>query len=124
SGPPMSAFSAQDSGGPLVSLKSGMGGPPMSPFSAQDSGGPPVPHRRGHRIGFIGRLDPIKRIGDLLHAMTFLDTSVHLSIYGEGPERARIEQSIGSLGLENRVMLHGAVAGANTVLPQLDLLVL
>src|SRR5207253_3115731 len=57
-------------------------------------------------IGFIGRLDPIKRIGDLLEAMTKLQGRVHLNIFGDGPDRSRIESEIARLNLSKRVTLH------------------
>ena len=75
-------------------------------------------------IGFIGRLDSIKRIPDLLEAMKLLDDSVHLHIFGEGAERQHIEQTLLRLALGSRVTLHGAVAGAQSALAHSDLLVL
>lgn len=75
-------------------------------------------------IGFIGRLDPIKRVPDLLTAMTLLGPTVHLDIYGEGAERPRLEQLISSLRLSDRVTLHGAIARPQDALGRIDVLVL
>ncbi|HET6247914.1 MAG TPA: glycosyltransferase family 4 protein [Tepidisphaeraceae bacterium] len=79
---------------------------------------------RATEIGFIGRLDPIKRIGDLLQAMTFLDSAVHLHIFGEGAERTNIEETIARLKLHDRVTVHGVIADPAAALAQLDLLAL
>jgi glycosyltransferase involved in cell wall biosynthesis len=75
-------------------------------------------------IGFIGRLDPIKRIPDLLHAMTFLSPEIHLNIFGEGRERSHIESLIRQLNLSDRVKLRGSVARPQEALAGISLLVL
>ena len=83
------------------------------------------PRREVRSIGFIGRLDPVKRIPDLLAAMTRLDDeSLHLHLFGEGSERARIESEIARVRLQSRVTLHGAVARPQEALERIDLLVL
>ena len=46
------------------------------------------------RVGFIGRLDPIKRVTDLVQAAAVLGPRATLDIYGEGPDRAAIEREI------------------------------
>jgi len=74
-------------------------------------------------IGFLGRLDPIKRIPDLVEAMLDVPRA-HLHIFGEGPERAEIERTVIRLGLAARVTLHGAVARPQDALSQMRLLVL
>jgi glycosyltransferase involved in cell wall biosynthesis len=80
--------------------------------------------RSGHRVGFIGRLDPIKRIGDLIEAMGKLDAEATLDIFGAGGERDNLEALIGRLGLGSRVRLKGAVSGPRDALRDIDLLVL
>jgi glycosyltransferase involved in cell wall biosynthesis len=80
--------------------------------------------RSGRRVGFIGRLDPIKRLGDLVAAMAMVGADVSLDIYGEGVERAAIEAQINRLGLRGRVVLHGAASGPNEALAGMDVLVL
>ena len=75
-------------------------------------------------IGFIGRLDPVKRIPDLLHAVRLLAGNVHLHIFGEGPERPKIESMIRELGLSDAVTVHGAIARPQEALRQISLLVL
>lgn len=75
------------------------------------------------RVGFIGRLDPVKRVPALVAAMVPLSGS-QLHIFGEGPERARIEAEVARLGLAGRVTLHGAVARPHEALEKIDVLVL
>jgi glycosyltransferase involved in cell wall biosynthesis len=75
-------------------------------------------------IGFIGRLDLIKRIPDLLHAMSLLRDDVHLDIYGEGRERPHIEALIRQLNLSKRVTLHGSIARPQEAFAGMSLLVL
>jgi glycosyltransferase involved in cell wall biosynthesis len=75
-------------------------------------------------IGFIGRLDPIKCVPDLLHAVQLLAGRVHLHIFGEGADRPRIEEAIMRLGVASQVTLHGAIARPQEALRQIALLVL
>lgn len=75
-------------------------------------------------VGFIGRLDPVKRIPDLLAAMAALRIPAHLDIYGEGADRPRIEAAIENLRLRDRVTLHGSIASPWDALQRMNLLVL
>jgi len=77
-----------------------------------------------NRVAFIGRLDPIKRVPDLVNAMALLHTDIVLDIYGEGSRRGEIEATTARLGLQDRVILHGAVAGSAEALAKADVLVL
>jgi glycosyltransferase involved in cell wall biosynthesis len=76
------------------------------------------------RIGFIGRLDPIKRISDLVDAMSFLDNRFTLHIFGEGEDRQNIERQIAELNLQNQITMHGSTAKPQAAMQQIDLLVL
>jgi glycosyltransferase involved in cell wall biosynthesis len=78
----------------------------------------------GKRVGFIGRLDPIKRIDDLIAAVSLLKEDVTLDIYGEGSQRSQIELMVQRLDLGRRVTLHGAVTGAVDALAGIAVLVL
>jgi len=54
----------------------------------------PTRRPRGRRggaleIGFIGRLDPIKRLPDLIEAVKLLEEQARLHIFGDGAERVR-----------------------------------
>lgn len=75
-------------------------------------------------IGFIGRLDPIKRVPLLIEAMSKLEGRFHLDIYGEGEERGTIEQAIRRHRVDEIVTLHGAIAKPQAALENIDLLVL
>ena len=75
-------------------------------------------------IGFIGRLDPVKRLGDLVEAAGILGTAVRLDIFGEGSERPAIERLIAARGLGDRVILHGAIDRPEDALSQVGVLVL
>lgn len=77
-----------------------------------------------YRVGFIGRLDPIKRIPDLVRAIALLPADVELHVYGEGGERGRIEEEIRRAKVADRVVMHGAVARPQEALGKMDVLVL
>jgi glycosyltransferase involved in cell wall biosynthesis len=92
-----------------------------SPGTPEESeGGEKMPMR----IGFIGRLDPVKRIGDLLAATARLGARYRLDVFGEGAERGTIEAQIAALGLNGRVKLHGAISRPHKALAAMDVLVL
>jgi glycosyltransferase involved in cell wall biosynthesis len=61
----------------------------------------------------VGRLEPVKRISDLIGAMARLaqrpdDDGARLYIIGDGTQRAALEAQISSTGLQERVFLIGA----------------
>jgi glycosyltransferase involved in cell wall biosynthesis len=72
-------------------------------------------------IGFIGRLDPVKRIPDLIDAVLPLSDRVTLDIFGDGPERIRLERQINSTG---SIALRGTVRSPQEALARIGLLVL
>jgi glycosyltransferase involved in cell wall biosynthesis len=76
------------------------------------------------RVGFVGRLDPVKRIPDLISAMTHLPERYELSIFGEGSERSRLVSQIQAERLGDRVHLRGRVTRPHTALAQIDAMVL
>jgi glycosyltransferase involved in cell wall biosynthesis len=75
-------------------------------------------------IGFIGRLDPIKRIPDLLAALAIVEDRFSLHIFGDGEDRSRIESEIARLHLQNRVILHGTITDPKEALRTIDVLCL
>ena len=75
-------------------------------------------------IGFVGRLDPIKRIPDLLRSVAMLDGLVELHVFGTGSERGRIEAEVARLNIADRVWLHGAVARPQDAMDRIGTLVL
>ncbi|MFC8190874.1 glycosyltransferase [Cellulomonas sp. NPDC057328] len=60
---------------------------------------------------FVGRLDPEKRVGDLLSAFAAVasNTSAMLEIVGDGRSRRRLERRARTLGLSDAIAFHGAV---------------
>jgi glycosyltransferase involved in cell wall biosynthesis len=84
---------------------------------------PPV-DERPLPVGFIGRLDPIKRLPDLIRAVGFLRGRVRLHIFGEGRQRPELESLIRHFQLGEIVTLHGAVPRPQDALRQIGLLVL
>jgi glycogen(starch) synthase len=86
---------------------------------------PPAPYP----IGFVGRLDEVKRVPQLVRQLaairqTFPATPVHLHIFGEGDQRARVEDEIRGLRLSSHVTMHGRVDRPQEALRQIGLLVL
>jgi glycosyltransferase involved in cell wall biosynthesis len=86
-----------------------------------------VHENAGHTVvGFLGRLDPVKRVQDLIDAVgllrgTFFPTA-ELSIFGHGSERERLEERAKQ---KNAIVhFHGAVASPLDALSQVDVLVL
>lgn len=76
------------------------------------------------KLGFLGRLDPVKRVGDLLETVALLGRDVELHIFGDGAERERLHTRTHELSLSDRVVFHGSIARPQQALDQLDLLVL
>ena len=76
------------------------------------------------RVGFIGRLDPIKRIPDLVEAISILPTEYELAIYGSGREEARIRSCIERLKVTDRALLKGSVETPGKALADMDILAL
>jgi glycosyltransferase involved in cell wall biosynthesis len=75
-------------------------------------------------VAFIGRLDPVKRIGDLVTAVSLLFPPVYLDIYGGGSEWRSIQAAIESLDLQSRAFLHGPIENPAGALASTDVLVL
>jgi glycosyltransferase involved in cell wall biosynthesis len=84
---------------------------------------PAIFSRPWTRIGFIGRLDPVKRVSDLVRALALLERA-ELHVYGEGEDRRNIERAIHDADVEKRAILHGRILQPQDVLPMLDMLVL
>lgn len=80
----------------------------------------------GHRIVAAGRFDEQKGFDLLLDAVALLVNTlpVSLTILGEGPLRATLEDRIESLGLKGEVSMPGHVANPYAVFAQSDLFVL
>ena len=85
------------------------------------------PRQRVH-AGIVGRLAPIKRVDVFLRAAAWLQEAhpdmFYFSIYGEGPERERLEALTQELGLRDVVDFAGFKANMAAELAELDLLLL
>lgn len=82
------------------------------------------PARPVAAIGFLGRLDPVKRVQDVIRAMQHLDPSLRLSIFGDGPERIALSKIVEAHHLTGRVSFKGMVDSPQIALSQIDLLML
>jgi len=72
---------------------------------------PPSPkslENESNLLVFVGRLERIKGVFPLIEAMKQVPTRIHLTMIGEGSERAEIEQQIAAAGLQSRIRLLGA----------------
>lgn len=74
----------------------------------------------------IGRLCPFKGFDTLIHAFNILQKThpnLTLTIYGEGKERQKLEDLIGSLTLQDKVSLPGVIQNIHDALREADLFV-
>jgi len=79
------------------------------------------------RVGSVGRLVPAKDHVTLIRSFAMVSAAIpaaELHIVGDGPCRAAISQAADSLGIANRVFLHGASLDVPGFLSTLDLFVL
>ncbi|MFN5745138.1 MAG: glycosyltransferase family 4 protein [Methylococcaceae bacterium] len=80
-----------------------------------------------HTVVTLGRLHPLKGHRALIRSFSRIAQRYadwRLVIFGEGPERAVLEEQIAELGLEHRVYLPGTVDPSASVLLHADLFVL
>jgi glycosyltransferase involved in cell wall biosynthesis len=87
----------------------------------------PAAHLPRFRVGCVGRLVPAKDHVTLIRSMAMVSAAMpgaELHILGDGPCRAAISQTAESLGITNRVFLHGASLNVPGFLSTLDLFVL
>jgi poly(glycerol-phosphate) alpha-glucosyltransferase len=96
------------------------------PNFAHDTHGDPDTPRDPSHGAIIARLSPEKRVDHVVRALAQCpsDSSVHLDVYGEGPERNGIMGLIDDLGVRDRVTLHGHVDHAKRFLQDASFLVL
>ena len=87
-----------------------------------------APHARDadgtFRVGFVGRLDPVKRVPDLIEAIRLLPDYVRLEIFGDGAQRRAMEALVDRLGVRGRTTFHGTFADVRAAYAQVDALVL
>jgi glycosyltransferase involved in cell wall biosynthesis len=87
----------------------------------------PTSARPIFRVGSVGRLVPAKDHVTLIHSFAKVSAAIpaaELHILGDGPCRPAISQTAESLGIANRVFLHGAGLDVPGFLSTLDLFVL
>jgi glycosyltransferase involved in cell wall biosynthesis len=114
---------------PRILRARGFAGKPMSVIplgvdderfaAAEPSSLPGIP---SPRIGFIGRLEPVKGLDVLLDALQLLTTSASLVIAGEGSEKGRLMPRLRALGVH--VLPPVSYDNMPAVLRSLDVLVL
>jgi glycosyltransferase involved in cell wall biosynthesis len=78
-----------------------------------------VPVSRNRVILAVGRLDPVKRLDLLIrafHAVVPRLPGWSLALYGEGPQRAMLEDLIAELGLRDSVSLMGVTREPHAVM--------
>jgi glycosyltransferase involved in cell wall biosynthesis len=63
----------------------------------------------GDYVLFVGRLEPLKRAGLVVHALAACPTSVKLVIAGDGPLKAELMRQVDALDLSDRVSFRGWV---------------
>jgi glycosyltransferase involved in cell wall biosynthesis len=86
-------------------------------------------HRLGIRTdalvaGWVGRLSNEKGADVMLDALAESDPRWHLSIIGEGDDFDHLRQKAETLGISNRVLWHGPIANAGSLLTAFDAFVL
>jgi glycosyltransferase involved in cell wall biosynthesis len=87
----------------------------------------PATHLPRFRVGCVGRLVPAKDHITLIRSIAMLTAAMpemELHILGDGPCRAAISLTAESLGIANRVFLHGSSLNVSGFLSALDLFVL
>jgi glycosyltransferase involved in cell wall biosynthesis len=87
----------------------------------------PSTDRPTFRIGAVGRLVPAKDHVTLIRSFAIVSAAMPLAelhIVGDGPGRMALSETAASLGITNRVFLHGANLDVSGFLSTLDLFVL
>ncbi len=87
---------------------------------------PPVPQPADGAIGMIAFLDPVKGVDVFLEAAALIrdrDPTAHFVIAGDGPERDRLTDLAGRLGIGPAVRFLGSVPSAEIVFPELAIAV-
>lgn len=73
---------------------------------------PDFSQRRSNQIVFVGRLDEEKHLEDLLQAIPRIDPAldVHLTLVGDGDQKAKLVAQVAQLGIGDRVTFAGRVS--------------
>lgn len=77
-------------------------------------------------VGYVGRLGAEKRVDLLIRAMSVLEPShrVRAHVYGDGPDRQKLEQLASDLGIADRVLFKGEMDNVRSALASMDLFVM
>lgn len=75
-------------------------------------------------VGWVGRLSWEKGPDVMLEALALTDSSWSLSMIGDGPELAALDEKAAALGISERVVWHGSVENAGSIFPAFDSFVL
>lgn len=75
-------------------------------------------------IGFIGRLDPVKRIPDLIEAIRLLGGAARLHLFGTGEQEELLRHTIDTPDLHDKIILHGRIDHPQEALRMISVLVL
>ena len=73
---------------------------------------------------FVGRLDKIKRIDDILKVLSILKDNIELIILGEGPLKSTLEKQNKMLNIDKRVHFLGRVENPYKYIAKSDILLL
>src|SRR5690606_38961710 len=84
----------------------------------------PAPRTGPPLVAAVSRFDPVKGLDVLVRAMAEVDAPARLVVFGDGPERDRLEALVDELGLSGRVELAGWVDDVRRRLVDADLFVL
>jgi glycosyltransferase involved in cell wall biosynthesis len=86
--------------------------PKVAPMPVETAAFTPGPEgARRERLLFVGRLTRQKGVDLLLRTLALLPASLGLDVVGDGEERGALEALARSLGLDTRVIWHGAHPG-------------
>jgi glycosyltransferase involved in cell wall biosynthesis len=75
-------------------------------------------------VGTVARLDPVKDLPTLVRAFAALHVAhrhARLVVVGDGPERGRLDDLVGELGLRSSVVLAGHRQDVRALLPAFDI---
>lgn len=92
-------------------------------LAASADGDVPSDPARPVRAVWLGVMQPVKRVPDLVRAVTRVD-GLHLELVGDGPQRPLVEAAVAAAGIGDRVRFHGFLDDPAAVLRGADLLVL
>lgn len=81
----------------------------VSPMPVHTDTFAPSNNTRSGRLLFVGRLNAQKGAADLLDALARTAHDVHCDIIGDGPDREQLEARARTLGVESRIVWHGAL---------------